>query len=112
MLITKEMPISDTVRKYPGTAPVFMQFGMGCLGCAAAHFENLEAGAKVHGFDPDAMVDDINALIEGKKKQVLYLDCLFDEVYGSINSAYYDGCITKEQADYLRQKYLRMEAYV
>lgn len=55
---------------------------------------------------------DINALIEGKKKQVLYLDCLFDEVYGSINSAYYDGCITKEQADYLRQKYLGMEAHV
>ena len=61
---------------------------------------------------PPYLQHDINALIEGKKKQVLYLDCLFDEVYGSINSAYYDGCITKEQADYLRQKYLRMEAYV
>ena len=36
MLITKDMPISDTVRKYPQTAPVFMEFGMGCLGCAAA----------------------------------------------------------------------------
>ena len=45
--------------------PVNQQkYGLGCIGCAAAHFENLEAGAKVHGFDPDAMVDDINALIE------------------------------------------------
>lgn len=61
---------------------------------------------------PPYLQHDINALIEGKKKQVLYLDCLFDEVYGSINSAYYDGCITKEQADYLRQKYLGMEVYV
>lgn len=61
---------------------------------------------------PPYLQHDINALIEGKKKQVLYLDCLFDEVYGSINSAYYDGCLTKEQADYLRQKYLGMEAYV
>ena len=61
---------------------------------------------------PPYLQHDINALIEGKKKQILYLDCLFDEVYGSINSAYYDGCITKEQADYLRQKYLGMEAYV
>lgn len=61
---------------------------------------------------PPYLQHDINALTEGKKKQVLYLDCLFDEVYGSINSAYYDGCITKEQADYLRQKYLGMEAYV
>lgn len=61
---------------------------------------------------PPYLQHDINALIEGKKKQVLYLDYLFDEVYGSINSAYYDGCITKEQADYLRQKYLGMEAHV
>jgi len=61
---------------------------------------------------PPYLQHDINALIEGKKKQVLYLDCLFDEVYGSINSAYYDGCITKEQADYLRQKYLGMETHV
>ena len=36
---------------------------MGCLGCAAARFENLEAGARVHGFDPDQMVADINAII-------------------------------------------------
>ena len=38
MLITKEMPISDTVRKYPGTAPVFMQFGMGCPGLRCCSF--------------------------------------------------------------------------
>ena len=43
---------------------VFQKYGMGCLGCAAARFENLEAGAKVHGFDPDQMCADINALIE------------------------------------------------
>ena len=36
---------------------------MGCLGCAAARFENLEAGAKVHGFDVEQMVNDINAAI-------------------------------------------------
>ena len=55
---------------------------------------------------PPFLQHDIDALLEGKKKQVLYVDCLLDEVYGSINSAYYDGSISKEQADYLRQKYL------
>ena len=39
---------------------------MGCIGCADARFENLEAGAKVHGIDPEQMVADINALIEKK----------------------------------------------
>ena len=62
--ITKEMGIMEIVQAYPETIEVFQRFGMGCIGCAAARFENLEAGAKVHGFDPDAMVADINALIE------------------------------------------------
>ena len=53
----------QATKKFFGVA-VFQKYGLGCIGCAAAHFENLEAGAKVHGFDPDAMVDDINALIE------------------------------------------------
>ena len=43
--VTKEMGIMDIVQQ------------------AAARFENLEAGAKVHGFDPDEMVNDINELI-------------------------------------------------
>ena len=61
--ITKEMGIIEIVQAHPEAAAVFQKYGMGCLGCAAARFENLEAGAKVHGFDPDAMVADINALI-------------------------------------------------
>ena len=61
--ITKEMGIMDIVQNYPETVEVFQKFGMGCIGCAAAHFENLEAGAKVHGIDIDAMVDAMNELI-------------------------------------------------
>lgn len=64
--ITKEMGIMEIVQQYPESVQVFQKYGMGCIGCAAAHFENLEAGAKVHGFNPDDMVNDINALIEDK----------------------------------------------
>lgn len=32
-------------------------------------------------------------------------DCLIDEIYGSINSALYSEELTKEQANYLRDKY-------
>ncbi len=61
--VTKEMSIIDIVQNHPETLEVFAKYGMGCIGCAAARFENLEAGAKVHGFDADAMVAEINALI-------------------------------------------------
>lgn len=62
--VTKEMNIMDIVQAYPQSIEIFQKYGLGCIGCAAARFENLEAGARVHGFDPDAMVADINALIE------------------------------------------------
>ena len=61
--VTKDMSIIDIVQNHPETLEVFAKYGLGCIGCAAARFENLEAGAKVHGFDADAMVAEINALI-------------------------------------------------
>lgn len=61
--VTKEMGIIDIVQKYPQSLEVFAKYGLGCIGCAAARFENLEAGAKVHGVDPDQMVAEINALL-------------------------------------------------
>ncbi len=62
--VTKDMNILEIAQKYPESIEIFHKYGLGCLGCAAARFENLEAGAKVHGYDPDAMVADINAVIE------------------------------------------------
>lgn len=32
-------------------------------------------------------------------------DCYLEDLWGSINSAFYDETITQEQADYLREKY-------
>ena len=65
-LITKEMGILECVEQYPDTVPTFMDFGMGCLGCAAAHFENIEQGALGHGIDVDALVEALNKVVEGE----------------------------------------------
>lgn len=55
---------------------------------------------------PPSLKHSLDEYIEGEKNQVLYLDCLWGELYGSINACQWDGRITKEQADYLRGKYL------
>ena len=60
MAITKDMSIIEVVQKYPDTVDVFVSAGMGCLGCAAAHFENIEQGCLAHGIDPDALVEGLN----------------------------------------------------
>lgn len=60
MTITKEMSIGEVVQKYPDTIAVFFQHGLGCVGCAAAHFENIEQGAKAHGIDINALIQALN----------------------------------------------------
>ena len=62
--ISKDMGIIDVIQSYPETIEVFQKYGFGCIGCAAARFENLEAGAKVHGIDVDEMVDAMNEILE------------------------------------------------
>ena len=62
-MLTKDMGIMDVVQKYPQTVKVFQDFGMGCIGCAAAHFENIEEGANAHGMDVDALMNALNAAI-------------------------------------------------
>ncbi|WP_313180890.1 helix-turn-helix domain-containing protein [Lacrimispora sp.] len=63
----------------------------------------LEAGL------PGSVQKAIEEYLQGEKKQVLYLDCLWGELYGAINSNLWAGLITEEQADYLRVKYLGTE---
>jgi plasmid maintenance system antidote protein VapI len=51
----------------------------------------------------------IEGYLQGEKEQVLYLDCLWNELYGAINADLWAGLITEEQASYLRVKYLGIE---
>lgn len=64
--ITKDMGIMDIVTKWPETQEVFKKYGMGCFGCAAARFENVEQGATAHGIDVDALIADLNAAVGDK----------------------------------------------
>lgn len=63
MTITKEMSITEVVQQYPQTVQVFRNYGMGCLGCAAARFENIEQGAAAHGIDIAALINALNEAV-------------------------------------------------
>lgn len=65
MNIYKEMGIGEVVAQYPETVAVFQRYGMGCLGCVAARFENIEQGAHAHGIDVDALIQDLNKAAQG-----------------------------------------------
>ena len=56
---------------------------------------------------PRYLQKDLDAFKEGKRTGSTLMDCLWGELYGSINGAEIDdGAITHEQAQYLRDKYL------
>lgn len=56
---------------------------------------------------PGYLQHDLDAYKDGLKNGSTIMDCLWGELYGSINMAEIsDGVITPEHADYLRQKYL------
>ena len=60
MQITKEMTIGEVVRRHPETVEVFTRYGMGCLGCPATQFENVEQGAIMHGIDVEQLIKELN----------------------------------------------------
>ena len=64
--VTKDMNIMDIIQVDEGCADIFMEAGMGCLGCAAAHFENLEQACAVHGIDADALETKLNSYLADK----------------------------------------------
>lgn len=53
---------------------------------------------------PKYLENDLKNLKEGIKNKVRYLDCLINELQGSVNSAWVDGDITEEQCDYFYRK--------
>jgi hypothetical protein len=58
---------------------------------------------------PEYLRNDIEALIAGyanPDKYATIIDCLYNEVQGSINAALYDNQITEKEAKLLRHKYL------
>lgn len=56
---------------------------------------------------PDFLLDDIKFIKNKKNKNHPLLDCYIDETNSSINVCEVENIITKEQAEYLRNKYVR-----
>jgi hybrid cluster-associated redox disulfide protein len=60
---TKDMSIMEALQVNPRARDVFTAYGMGCIGCMGVSMESIEDGAKMHGIDPAAVLDDLNKLV-------------------------------------------------
>jgi len=65
--VTKDMIVSDVLEMYKDSAPIFINFGFHCLGCACATGESLEEACMVHGVNVEELVNAINNFEESKQ---------------------------------------------
>ena len=65
-MVTKDMSIGQVLAIDRETIPIFLRYGMHCLGCPHATAESLEDAGLVHGIEVDKRVDELNAFLEGK----------------------------------------------
>ena len=62
-MITREMTISEIITSYPQTVSVFRSFGLDCMECQIADYEEVEHGAGVHNVDIVKLLKALNAVI-------------------------------------------------
>lgn len=62
--ITKEMTISEAVKKCPETASVLIDYGLHCLGCPWAEPETIEEAVQAHNIDLEKFLRDLNKAAE------------------------------------------------
>ena len=63
MEISKGMTIGEVLRQNRGTARIFMEFGMHCLGCPHATAESLEEACAAHGTNVEELVLQLNGFM-------------------------------------------------
>ena len=66
MRITKDMTIETVVQQFPETIQVFNRYGVVCLGCSAAQYDDVEHGADVHGLNTQELLQELNASIAAR----------------------------------------------
>ncbi|SKC88347.1 DUF1858 domain-containing protein [Maledivibacter halophilus] len=66
--VTKNTIIAEVLQMDRGTASVFKEHGLHCLGCAGAAMETIGEAAKVYEIDVDEIVNDLNEYLEKQEK--------------------------------------------
>ena len=63
--ITKDTMIGELLTLEKDVTPILLGIGMHCLGCPSSQMETIADAAMVHGLEPDALVNEINAFLAG-----------------------------------------------
>ena len=62
--VNKGMTIGQILEIDRRTAPLFMEFGMHCLGCPMSTNESVEAACFTHGVSADELIEKLNTFFD------------------------------------------------
>ncbi len=62
--ITEKMIIQEVIKNFPETAPVFLKYGLHCVGCPMAVPEMIETAAKVHQIEVKKFIKELNEAVK------------------------------------------------
>lgn len=64
MLVTADTNLGEIVQEHPEVAEVLLDWGLHCVGCGASHFDTIEMGAKLHGYNDSEIADLVSRVNE------------------------------------------------
>jgi hybrid cluster-associated redox disulfide protein len=64
--VTKDMSIAEVLKLDMGTANIFLESGMHCIGCPMASAESIADASTTHGINADELVKKLNDYFEAK----------------------------------------------
>jgi hybrid cluster-associated redox disulfide protein len=64
--ITEKMAIEEVIRNFPNTAPVFLKYGLHCVGCPMSAPETIEEAVQVHQIGIKKFIKELNEAAEQK----------------------------------------------
>ena len=67
--ITKDMTFSEVMVAHPILVPIFLKYGLSCIGCPFASQETIEQGAKGHGINVEDLLKEPNKNLKDKKDE-------------------------------------------
>jgi hybrid cluster-associated redox disulfide protein len=62
-MIKREMTIAEIITNHPQTIAVFRSFGLDCMECQIADYEEVEHGAGVHNVDIEILLKALNEAV-------------------------------------------------
>lgn len=62
-MIKRDMTIAEIIANHPETIEVFRSFGLDCMECQIADYEQVEHGAGVHNVDIEKLLEALNKSI-------------------------------------------------